>query len=1016
MSPPAPVPPLDMKIGYMNVRALWPAKWQVLVELVNSKQFDFLFLSETWYRMTDTTTPHPFFVSTTSPSKIYDGRQHGGMILIAHPSLHPHIADVVSSEYSISFRCNSVRILGVYAPPSLSPVNFLSLFTSANIPDLILGDINTRFGIRFGDKNSGPATRVQTIDRIKQLFNLRHLIPKSGKTRVDHAFASPLLRASMDISSAPVPSDHDLIVVSFPRPNLTPALYDDLLEQSAVRFNIRRLSDPVALSYFARLCEYNSEHLSLVVTSAIQNLPRLPVPDRRDIINSIDSIIRSTIIDICSHSIGSYIPREAEIIGNHKTHVPPFSADDVIRAVKSNHRNSTKKLVIHSRSPEVTPIEDACQFLSQLYSVPATQYESVDTSLQCVGDVEIASMFSPDSVKGAILSYPSSRSCGPDGIHIAILKAISTTSLINPISDFFKLCGLTGISPVGWNHSSILLIPKKDEHLTVESTRPISLTVTFRRIFEKILLQYIYSSPHTANIRTFASCQAGFRHGFSTLTHALTSDTRSRYWDVDTVFLDFKNAYDTVPIPILLRKLHSRNAPIGLISLVDSLFSTGSAQVVINKRVSAPFKKSRGLQQGSLLSPFLFLCFIDDLAYRLTESISRLEFGSPTLFFADDIVLHATSERDMQTLLNVSYAWASDNYMSFNIRKCGVVSRRTPSYYLNLEAIPNVTTYTYLGFTHTARGINWLDDLRSFVSKSVNSFKSLCIVGDNWPECARTHAFKIFVRSKHEYGAPIFYHLFPSPKHKPPSSLTDLYTSAVRWTTRTSHVDALARRLAAVPLPQHRFASLACSFQLHLASMHPLNPLRLLLNNLSKRNFTARSAILLRRISDRICCGNHLFTRIDISTYPTRDLRDKVQEEILSFTTTAFNSSLLPSYIFLTRPPLFPRSCPPMDISLKISDLVDRRLLISWRSNRFGRRYRCPCYAWFTRRHVIDCNLVANDVLDKYYFLYINDINLHPALASTTYSLIDSLLNHHLPQVALSTLTHIHNRLLPPET
>ena len=76
-----------------------------------------------------------------------------------------------------------------------------------------------------------------------------------------------------------------------------------------------------------------------------------------------------------------------------------------------------------------------------------------------------------------------------------------------------------------------------------------------------------------------------------------------------------------------------------------------------------------GVPQGALLSPILFLLYINDLPARLKSTVK---------LFADDTKIYRTisSEEDAAKLqhdLNMLAAWSDTWHMNFNADKCAVV-------------------------------------------------------------------------------------------------------------------------------------------------------------------------------------------------------------------------------------------------------------------------------------------------------------------------------------------------------
>ncbi|KAF2355957.1 Reverse transcriptase domain [Trinorchestia longiramus] len=97
---------------------------------------------------------------------------------------------------------------------------------------------------------------------------------------------------------------------------------------------------------------------------------------------------------------------------------------------------------------------------------------------------------------------------------------------------------------------------------------------------------------------------------------------------------------------------------------------TGRTQrVVIHDETSDPALVTSGVPHGSVLSPLLFIIYINDLDVGIISKINK---------FADDTKLchRAFTERDRETIqsnLNCLLQWTETWQMSFNIEKCSVM-------------------------------------------------------------------------------------------------------------------------------------------------------------------------------------------------------------------------------------------------------------------------------------------------------------------------------------------------------
>ena len=91
-----------------------------------------------------------------------------------------------------------------------------------------------------------------------------------------------------------------------------------------------------------------------------------------------------------------------------------------------------------------------------------------------------------------------------------------------------------------------------------------------------------------------------------------------------------------------------------------------------------------GLRQGCILSLVLFNLYINDLALYLKALDIGINVGDDKicmLLYADDIVLLANNENELQILLSSLHVndWCLQNDMSVNANKCNIVHFRTKS-------------------------------------------------------------------------------------------------------------------------------------------------------------------------------------------------------------------------------------------------------------------------------------------------------------------------------------------------
>ena len=122
------------------------------------------------------------------------------------------------------------------------------------------------------------------------------------------------------------------------------------------------------------------------------------------------------------------------------------------------------------------------------------------------------------------------------------------------------------------------------------------------------------------------------------------------------VFVDFKKAYDTVNRSLLLRDLNDLGISTKFLNTIKIIYSQVECAFKLNGNITEWFNVNSGLKQDCVLSPVLFNIFINSLVTdikALAIGIDGDKIG--ILLYADDIVLNAENENDLQLLLDILY-------------------------------------------------------------------------------------------------------------------------------------------------------------------------------------------------------------------------------------------------------------------------------------------------------------------------------------------------------------------------
>ncbi|KAK3508912.1 hypothetical protein QTP70_013723 [Hemibagrus guttatus] len=175
-------------------------------------------------------------------------------------------------------------------------------------------------------------------------------------------------------------------------------------------------------------------------------------------------------------------------------------------------------------------------------------------------------------------------------------------------------------------------------------------------------------------------------------------------------FVDLEKAFDRVPCSILWEVLWEYGVRGPLLRAVQSLYNRSRSLVRIANCKSDLFPVHVGLQQGSPLSPVLFIVFMDRISRR-SQGLEGVRFGDhriSSLIFADDVVLLAPSSLDLQHALGRFSAEceAAGIRVSTSKSEAMVLDRNKVACTLQVggEVLPQVEEFKYLGVLFTSEG------------------------------------------------------------------------------------------------------------------------------------------------------------------------------------------------------------------------------------------------------------------------------------------------------------------------
>jgi hypothetical protein len=300
--------------------------------------------------------------------------------------------------------------------------------------------------------------------------------------------------------------------------------------------------------------------------------------------------------------------------------------------------------------------------------------------------------FTPSSVLEALSKLGKRNTAGQDGIPYLFLRRMAIP-LAEPLSSIFNNSLYRGEVPLLWKTANVIPVPKAGMSTQLNGYRPISLTSSICKVFEKILRQKILDFCLQTN--KIDHRQFGFLPRRSVELQLLKCMNDWTFHleqgeTVDIIYFDISKAFDTVPHSLLLEKLHALDLNSNIISWIRDYLSGRTFQVTINRSKSCSVPIPCGVPQGSILGPLLFILYLNDLPSKLRHA--------KVAVYADDIKIYCpiksfTDGQNLQEDINIITDWVEANGLTLSLSKCTALrllpTRRHPANKNTTLPLPN---------------------------------------------------------------------------------------------------------------------------------------------------------------------------------------------------------------------------------------------------------------------------------------------------------------------------------------
>ncbi len=330
---------------------------------------------------------------------------------------------------------------------------------------------------------------------------------------------------------------------------------------------------------------------------------------------------------------------------------------------------------------------------------------------------------SEDDVRRELRRVNVRKAAGPDGITGRVLRSCAD-QLAGLFTSIFNESLTTSVVPTSFKKSVIIPVPKNSKPSCLNDYRPVALTSTVMKVFERLLKKHICSSiPATLDPLQFAyrpnrsTDDAISQVLHSSLTHI---DSKNGNY-VRLLFIDYSSAFNTIVPTKLAVKLSDLGLNSSLCDWIQDFLTARPQVVKVGQFTSNSITLNIGAPQGCVLSPLLYSLY--------THNCVSSHSSTSIITFADDTVVLGLINNDDEAAyleeVERLTSWCQDNCLSLNVSKTKELimdfrkRQQRPYTPLMISGTPveRMSSFKYLG-VNISEDLTWTTHIQTQVKKA----------------------------------------------------------------------------------------------------------------------------------------------------------------------------------------------------------------------------------------------------------------------------------------------------------
>ena len=270
----------------------------------------------------------------------------------------------------------------------------------------------------------------------------------------------------------------------------------------------------------------------------------------------------------------------------------------------------------------------------------------------------------------------------------------------------FVIIYMSAATPESWDIDiKVPLLKPGRSGKALSDLRPVTIVNSITKMYEGWIWHLLNKeiSSHEA--------QAGYKKGYSCVQRIFLLRSVFDYCQYTGIkslycaFLDFSSFFDTIRTDLLCVYLLKRGVTSHLVRAIYGMLQNVSASVRMKQTVTAPFKVSVGVRQGSVLSPQLATLFLDQISEEL-DKMSCFDLHGRRInhiFYADDLLIFDSNPHSLQIKLDrvaslcnqLGLRINSEKTKTMNLSYSKTVPKRTFS--IDGQLLESCKEFKYLG-------------------------------------------------------------------------------------------------------------------------------------------------------------------------------------------------------------------------------------------------------------------------------------------------------------------------------